>query len=412
MEHRESILAPYRVLDLSNEWGFLCGRLLADLGADVVKVEKPGGEPARNIAPFFKDEPNPEKSLYWLFYNANKKGITLDIERSDGKEIFKKLVKKADFVIESFEPGYMDDIGLGYSLLSEINSRIVMTSITPFGQSGPYRDITPSDIAVTALSGWMYQCGDPDRAPVRISLPQSYLHASAQAAGGSLVAHYHREMTGEGQHYDAPALPWLTFIHQNHNWYLAAGTYSRRQGQRWEWTGRAIQRYVWECKNGYVAFAMIGFPASNKALAEWMDSEGMAPAFFKEIDWWELDFSDVDQELRNRIEDPIMDFFRTHTREEIFKEAVSRRILILPVFKADDMLESPELAARQYWTELEHPELGTSITFPGAFFKSSETLWNIKRRAPLIGEHNEEIYMKELGFSREEYILLKENHII
>jgi len=410
----ESMLAPYRVLDLTNEWGFLCGRLLGDLGADVIKIEKPGGDPARNIGPFYHDIPHPEKSLYWFFYNANKKGITLDIERADGKEIFMKLVKTADFVIESFQPEYMDSIGLGYSVLSEINPRIIMTSITPFGQAGPYSKYKPSDIACMALSGWMYQCGDSDRPPVWISLPQACLHGAAQAVGGMLAAHYYREMTGEGQHFDAAALPWLAYIHQNHVWWYATKTYSRRHGPRWEWTGRPISRYVWECKDGYIAYAVLGggFGASQKALVEWMDSEGMAPDFMKEINWPELDFDRVDQQFRNRFEEPIAEFFRQHTRAEIFQEAVKRRIVLLPVFTPEDMLESSELAARGYWVEVEHPELGAAITYPGAFFKSSETSWRIERRAPLIGEHNEEIYIKEFGFSKEELLILKQNNII
>ena len=134
------MLSSYRVLDLTNEKGFLCGKALGDFGADVIKVEKPGGEPDRNKAPFFHDEADPEKSLYWFAFNANKRSITLDIETADGREIFKKLVKTADVVVESFKPGYMDKIGLGYSVLSEVNPRIILTSISGFGQKGPYRD--------------------------------------------------------------------------------------------------------------------------------------------------------------------------------------------------------------------------------------------------------------------------------
>ena len=414
MAELEPMLAPYRVLDLTDEWGFLCGKLLGDLGADVIKIEKPGGDPSRSIGPFYHDIPHPEKSLYWFFYNANKRGITLDIETADGKEIFKKLVKKADFVIESYQPGYMDSSGLGYSVLSQINPRIIMTSITPFGQTGPYSKIKPSEIVAMALCGFMYELGDPDRAPLRIGLPQAYLHGAAQAAGNTLVAHYHREMTGEGQYYDAPALPWLAFLHQGHVWYYATKKYSHRRGQRWEWTGRPISRYVWECKDGYIAYAVVGgaFGASQKALVDWMDTEGMAPQFMKEIKWTELDFDKVTQEFRDQFEAPIVEFFKLHTREEIFREAVKRRIVLLPVYAPKDILESPELAARGYWVGVEHPELGTTITYPGAFFKSSETSWRMKRRAPLVGEHNEEIYVNELGFSKDELIILKQSNII
>ena len=155
-----------------------------------------------------------------------------------------------------------------------------------------------------------------------------------------------------------------------------------------------------------------GFGVSQKALVEWMDTEGMAPDFMKEIKWTELDFDKVTQEFRDRFEEPIVKFFKQHTRDEIFQEAVKRRIVLLPIYTPKDMLESPELAARGYWIPVEHPELGTAITYPGAFFKSSETSWRLKRRAPLTGEHNEELYLKELGFSREELIMLKQRNII
>ena len=146
------MLSCYRVLDLSNEKGFLCGRALGDFGADVIKIERPGGEPGRNIGPFYHDEVDPEKSLYWFAVNAGKRGITLDIETADGREILKELLKKADFLIESFRPGYMDSIGLGYDELSRLNSGLVMTSITPFGQTGPWADYQADDIVLVVIS--------------------------------------------------------------------------------------------------------------------------------------------------------------------------------------------------------------------------------------------------------------------
>ena len=185
----QSLLAPFRALDITDEKGFLCGKVLGDLGADVIKIEKPGGDPARSIGPFYHDIPDPEKSLYWFAFNMNKRGITLDIETADGQQIFKKLATTADFVIGSFPPGYMDKLGLGYSALSEINPQTIVTSITPFGQTGPYQDFKGSDIVAMAMSGLMYLIGDPDRPPVRISFPQAYLHAGVEGAVGSMVAH-------------------------------------------------------------------------------------------------------------------------------------------------------------------------------------------------------------------------------
>jgi crotonobetainyl-CoA:carnitine CoA-transferase CaiB-like acyl-CoA transferase len=198
----QALLPGSRVLDLTDEKGFLCGKILADLGADVIKIEPPGGSPSRKIGPFYHDLADPEKSLYWFCYNSNKRGITLNIETRDGKEIFKRLVKDSVVVIESYDPGYLDKIGLGHSNLHKINKGIILTSITPFGQTGPYQGYKGTDIVAMAMSGILYQTGDPDLPPVNISLPQSYLHAGGDAAVASLIAYYFRERTGIGQHVD------------------------------------------------------------------------------------------------------------------------------------------------------------------------------------------------------------------
>ncbi|MFC2018468.1 CaiB/BaiF CoA transferase family protein, partial [Chloroflexota bacterium] len=199
-ERQEAMLGPYRVLDLSDEKGAFCGALLGSLGADVIKIEKPDGDPMRKLGPFFHDEPDPEKSLFWMGYNINKRGITLDIETADGKEMFKRLVKTADIVLESFMPGYMDGLGLGYKELEKINPQIIMTSITPFGQDGPYKDYKSSDLVSWALGGLLAMTGDPDRPPIRIShIPISYLMASYDGVWGALVALYGRGTSGEGQ---------------------------------------------------------------------------------------------------------------------------------------------------------------------------------------------------------------------
>jgi len=155
-EIKRGLLNPYRVLDLTDEKGLLCAKLLGDLGADVIKIERPGGDPARNIGPFYHDEHDPEKSLFWLAFNTNKRGTTLDIEKVEGQTILKRLVKTADLLVESFPPGYMASLGLGYSDLDRLNPRLIMVSITPFGQSGPYKDYKAPDIVAWAMGGQMY----------------------------------------------------------------------------------------------------------------------------------------------------------------------------------------------------------------------------------------------------------------
>ncbi|MDO8670564.1 MAG: CoA transferase, partial [Dehalococcoidia bacterium] len=177
-EHQSSTdgaLSPYRVLELPGEASLLGGKIMADLGADVIKIEPPGGDASRSIGPFYHDETHPEKSLYWFALNTNKRSITLNLQSSEGRDLFRRLGRTADFVVESFSPGQMDKLGIGFSALHEMNPRLILASITPFGQTGPYAGYKGSDIVAWAMGGYMYLCGESERAPLRISLPpQAY----------------------------------------------------------------------------------------------------------------------------------------------------------------------------------------------------------------------------------------------
>jgi len=187
------------VLDLTTERGFLCGKIFADLGADVIKIEPPEGDPARDIGPFYKDVPDRERSLFWFAFNTGKKSITLNLESTGGQRHLRELVKTSDFLIESFDPGYLEKLHIGYTALSKVNPRLIMGSITPFGQNGPYSDWKGPDIVPWAMSGYMWMTGDPGRAPLRISSPpQAYLHASAMTAVGLLLALRYRDASGKG----------------------------------------------------------------------------------------------------------------------------------------------------------------------------------------------------------------------
>jgi len=411
-----AMLTPYRVLDLTDEKGFLCGRMLGDLGADVIKVEMPGGSPSRNIGPFYNNDPNPEKSLHWFAYNCNKRGITLNVETTDGQGIFKKLARNTDIVIESFRPGYMDKLGLGYTALSEVNPRIIVTSITPFGQTGPYSDYVGSDLTIWAMGGLMFYCGDPDRAPVRVSFPQAYLHGSGAAAQGTMIALYHRQLTGEGQHVDVSILESLigNLMHIRPFWELSQ-TELHRAGQfRIDiWGTGAIARMVWPCRDGYVMFSIMGGATgapSNRALVRWMDEEEMAPDFMKR-DWEALDMHTAKQEDFELFQQPIGEFFLKHTQAELYEGALKRGIMLYPVNTAREILTDPQLEARDFWSKVAHPELNAEIVYPGSFVKLSSTSCEIRHRAPLIGEHNNEVY-KELGLSDAELIRLEQDGVI
>jgi crotonobetainyl-CoA:carnitine CoA-transferase CaiB-like acyl-CoA transferase len=412
------LLSPFRVLDLTDELGFLCGKILGDLGADVIKIEPPGGDPGRRLGPFYGNQTDPEKSLFWFGFNNNKRGITLNLESAQGRELFIKLGAKADFIIETFTPAYLDGLNIGYPRLGRINPRLVQVSITPFGQSGPYAKFKASDIEIMALSGCMSLTGDPDRPPLRVTFPQSYVWTGSYAAMGALTAHYHRELTGEGQQVDVSAQACLlwAFSHAHTFWDLNRQL-EKRAGSFM--TGRSItgakMRVFWPCKDGYLNFIIYGGEAgrrTNQALVEWMDSQGMAPDFLKRKDWKAFDIAQVTQDEIDRMEQPIAEFFQRITKAEFFKEVVQRQMLGYPVASVKEIVADPQHQARNFWERVEHPELQTSIDYPGGFARFSEGACGIWRRAPLIGEHNEEIFGQELGIPAPELTNLKKLGVI
>ncbi|MEE8419369.1 MAG: CoA transferase [Dehalococcoidales bacterium] len=415
------MLSCYRVLDLTNEKGFLCGRALGDLGADVIKIEPPGGEPSRNIGPFYHDIADSEKSLYWFAFNANKRGITLDITTVDGREIFGKLVKTADVVIESFAPGHMDKLGLGYEVLSRINPGIVMTSISGFGQKGPYRDFNDRDIAVWALSGYMFIAGEPDRPPLVPSYPHGHLLGAANAAVGTMIALFNRHTTGRGQQVDSSTQQGLCFaisVETKVPWAMQQVIATREGRDRSNIIakdGTIKLPLLWECKDGDVAYTFwlgTGFAKANTTLVEWIKESGVDPGILGSFDWENEDWSYYTVEDVKQVRRTLHEFFAMYTKMELSDGALQRRIQLTPVLTPKDQLKFPQLVERGFWREIEHPELNDTITYPGGFVKPGEGDCGIRFRAPLIGEHNGEVYEKELGLSAEDLIILKQRRII
>ena len=410
-EARTGMLGPYRALDLTDEKGLLCGKILGDMGADVIKIKRPGGDVARSIGPFYHDEPHPEKSLFWFALNTSKRGITLNLETADGREIFKKLVKTADFVIESFAPGYMAKLGLGYDDLAKINPRVIMVSITGFGQTGPYKDYKTADIVAWAMGGEMQPYGDADRPPIHFSHhSQAYLHGGLDGAQGAVTALYHRAATGEGQQVDVSIQESVVqcLEHITANWDLRQAI-PQRSGAVQQSQGH-LTTLIWPCKDGFVSWSHGGNSvlAPSVPLLKWMESEGFTNDFIKNFDWDRPDFAAISQEEMDQVEEPTARFFMTKTKAELLEGAVKYSIMLYPVATADDMYENRQLASRGFWQKVEHPQLGTTITYPGAFTQSTAAPIRISRRAPLIGEHNSEIYEGELGISRDKLTILKE----
>jgi crotonobetainyl-CoA:carnitine CoA-transferase CaiB-like acyl-CoA transferase len=415
------LLSCYRVLDLTNEKGFLCGRAMADFGADVIKIEKPGGDTARSIGPFYHDIADPEKSLYWFAFNAGKRGVTLDIETSDGREIFKKLVKKADVVIESFKPGYLDGLGLGYSELIRINPGVILTSISGFGQQGPYRDYNDRDLAVWAMSGYMYITGDPDRPPIAPGYGHAHLIGAMNGAVGTMVALCHRRFTGRGQWVDASSHQGLTFaisVETKLPWALQKVNARREGRERVKVSakdGRVKFPLLWECRDGSVAFFFwVGpnFVRHNQALVAWIRDSGVDPGVLERWDWEKDNWSRFTVAEVTEVRRALEQFFMKYTRMELNEGAVQRRIQLTPVLTIKDLLTFPQLVDRGFWREIEHPELDDKITYPGGFVKPGIGDCGVRFRAPLIGEHNEEVYRDELAMSPVDLVNLKQRGVI
>jgi crotonobetainyl-CoA:carnitine CoA-transferase CaiB-like acyl-CoA transferase len=415
MNERKDTLAPYRVLDLSDENGQLAGRILADLGADTIIIEPIDGSPSRRIGPFYHDLPDPQKSLFWFSLNVNKRSTTLDISKPKGSDVLKQLIKSADCLIESYPPGYMNSLGLGYDTLRKINPGLIMTSITPFGQYGPWRDYKSSDLVQMALSGLVYLSGEPGREPLRIPVPQACLHSGSWAAAASMMALYGRSMTGQGQHVDVSMLESVTWAsYCAAEWWSYARLNIKREGT-WRQQGLSRMQQLFKCRDGYVLLFILGGTMATIGewkMVEWMEQENMCPEWLKGFDWSKLDVSFVKQDFFNNLSDAISRFLLDKTKKALFDWAMKNELFLAPVDNISDLMDNPQLSSRDFWINLPHPEMNDSLTYPGPFAVLSESPIAIKRRAPLIGEHNTEIFEKELRISRKDMAALKKAGVI
>jgi benzylsuccinate CoA-transferase BbsE subunit len=383
------------VLELADETGVYCGKLLADMGADVIKIEGPGGDATRDIPPFWGDRPHPERSLFFLYMNTSKRGVTLDIARPEGQALLRKLAATADIAVETFPPGYLDGLDLGYTALKRVNPRLVLASISGFGQTGPYRDFRSSDIVASALGGAMYVTGEEEDPPVRLAGSQAHVMASLFAAVSSMIALHRSSASGEGQHVDISieeTTASVSHISGVGKW-LDDGIIPRRCG-----TGlfASIPSGAYRCKDGLV-YLMINRPLHWKALAEWVhevsgNREILDPMFEGP--------SSNRQPYRELLDVYLSDFTSQFTVDEIYREGQRRHLALTPVNTAASVARDAHLADRGYFVDVDHPGAGR-LRYPGAPYRHSETPWRIARPAPRVGQHNREIYGGELGVSEE-----------
>jgi crotonobetainyl-CoA:carnitine CoA-transferase CaiB-like acyl-CoA transferase len=412
------LLSPFRALDLADEKAILAGKMLTDLGCDVIKVEPPGGDSARHIPPFARGNDDGESSLFWWAFNTGKRSVTLSIDRPEGKGIFLRLVKTADVVIESFAPGYLDSLGLGYGELEKANPGLVIVSVTPFGLTGPYRDYKTADIVAWAMAGYMYVYGDEDRAPLEISHhSHAFMHAGGEAATAATLALYHREVTGEGQHIDVSIHEATARLDMTHKWDM-----TRVNLRRGDWLGptRPRLRYVWPCKDGYVMWQYWVGPAAtlwSMPFVRWLDETGYLDDYLRKFPWETVDASTSDgakavEEVIQRVQEPTLRFFAARTKAELDAEARKRGLMLYPLSDAKDVMDSVQLGARDFWQTLDHPGIG-ALRYPGrhAITAPRGLVPGPTRRAPRLGEHNEAVY-GELGITVARLAALKKAGIV
>jgi crotonobetainyl-CoA:carnitine CoA-transferase CaiB-like acyl-CoA transferase len=380
------LLEGIRVLDLGPEIAApFCSRLLADYGADVVKVEPPNvGDPARHMGPFAGDEPNLEKSIPFLYLNTNKRGITLDIGSAAGRGVLSDLVESADVVVQGFSPSESEALGLDFKTLGESNPGVVVTSITPFGLSGPYRDYSATDIVTCAISGLMYHSGDSDREPLRNALSQSLYVAGANAAVATVAALFHRMATGRGQQVDVSVVECLaTHLVQAAPFYDYMGAIKGRRQVR----GSGFEELM-PARDGYVVPSIQG-SQPWPVVAELIGVEALLEERFAS-GAGRLEFG---EELKALLVKGLAQW----DRKPLFQASGERRLVFGMAQDAGDLFDCPHLRERGFFVEVDHPAAG-KVEYPGMGPRLSEGSFDIRYPAPLLGQHNREVYREDLGY--------------
>ncbi len=394
----ERALAGIRVLDLTHHIaGPYCTKMLADYGADVVKVEKPiKGDGVREEGPFQDNKPDLNGSGLFLYLNTNKKSITLNLKSDVGVRILKDLVKDVDVLVENFEPRVMPSLGLDYDTLKEINSGLIMTSISNFGQTGPYRDCKASDLTIWGMSGILYEMGDSDKEPLKMGANVSEYVAGLYGTLCTLAAFHHKDETGVGQHVDVsileafhtmqPSMP-LVFSY--------AGFVRQRSGVHFPWG-------ILPCDDGYV-----GFFLPTQTHWEMLCTLLEMPEL---LDKPEYETPMMREERRDEVTAIICNWLKGRRMDDVFHAAQELRLPLTVVPNVAQILEMDQHKQRGYFTEIDHPTVG-KLVYPGAPFKLSSTPWEAGR-APLLSENTEDILSKRLGYSPNEIAGLKEEGVI
>jgi len=404
-------LQGFRIIDLSTQVpGAFCSKLFADYGADVIKVEPLSGDPTRNTGPFSHDEPHPEKSLLFFYLNCNKRGITLNLESPAGRKLFRQLLEHVDAVIESYPPGYLANLGLSYDQLFGLNPRLVMTSITPFGQTGPYRDYAGDDLAYYAMSGIMYTSGAYDREPLKHGHPQTLYMGGINAAYATSAALFARTLTGRGQHIDLSLAEVAAAHHAMYTTrYSYAGVIERRapKVEPGSVKGTGLQGIV-RAKDGHIG-ATPRAPGGGGRGSQRRESS--IEQYVKLIGRPDLVDQVEQAKTPTEIDELILPILQEWDKHEYFHTVMADGGSAAMVQTGEDLENCPQLKERRYFSEIEHPIMG-ELKMPGEVFRLEKTPWKLRYPAPLLGQHNESIYGDELGYTKQQLVLLRQQGVV
>ncbi len=416
----EQALSDLKVLEYADfVSGPFCAKLMADLGAEVIKIEEPSlGDAARRAGPFPNDIPHPERSGLFLYLNANKRSITLNPKTLAGANIFKELIKTTDILVENMPPSTMEKLGLDYESLQQPSPRLIMTSVTPFGQFGPYSHYKANDLICCQMSGLAYHTpaggvdSPEEEPPLKPGGRQSDFIAGSTAATATMFAVIHRRAIGVGQHLDVSQQESIaSFLRHQVSYYTydPEGAYLRAFESRVKVRRRGFG-YL-PCKDGYVINGSREEYQWRPLMELVAGDEWEKDERFKGAPNGEYDFATFLLEWGETVRSVLFEWTMKHTREEVTAVAQSRGIPIVPCNSTEDLFDSPHLAERGFFVEIDHSETG-KLSYPGAPYQLSETPWRVDQPAPLLGQHNEEILCGRLGYSKQDLVRLRESGVI
>lgn len=378
-----------RVLDLTHHIaGPYATKLFADFGADVVKVEQPGGDIARKLGPFRGAEPHPERSGTFFYLNTNKRSVVLDLRTDAGREALGALAKRVDIVVENFAPGTLEKLGVGYDFFRAIKPELPVVSVSNFGQDGPYRDYKLSELVLYGFAGEMYSMGETDREPVKMAGTAALFESGAAVAVGMMGALFASKRHGIGQHVDVSlAETHFGGVDRRHATAIAF-QFSGRKTLRLASHGGGMPQGIYPCADGYVDFTNAGLRPDRIAdmlnHAEWLNDpryndpmQRMDPAVIED---WNANF---------------IVWCIERTKREIWEEARRAKVMCGPMFTMEDLFTDEHFRDRGFWAKADHSELG-EITIPGRPFQMQQGGWELRRAAPLLGQHTEEV-LREAG---------------